>query len=95
MFERRQAELAEANQKIATHARLPERPVRRQAEEAEALRQESRVVRHDLERAQEAMQIAERRLWDSVETIRDGFAVFDADFALSPPTGPSSRRSRG
>jgi signal transduction histidine kinase/CheY-like chemotaxis protein len=82
LFERRQAELAEANQKIATHARRlsDEFVVKRQ--EAEALRQESRVVRHDLERAQEAMHIAERRLWDSVETIRDGFAVFDADFAL-------------
>ena len=28
------------------------------------------------------MQIAERRLWDSVETIRDGFAVFDPDGTL-------------
>ena len=27
--------------------------------------------------AESAVQIAERRLWDSLETIRDGFAVFD------------------
>jgi signal transduction histidine kinase/CheY-like chemotaxis protein len=82
IFERRQAELAEANQKIAAHARLLTDQFTVKREEAEALRQESRIVRHDLERAQSAVQIAERRLWDSVETIRDGFAVFDADGTL-------------
>ena len=79
IFERRQAELAAANQKIASHARLLTDQFTVKREEAEALRQESRIVRHDLERAQSAVQIAERRLWDSVETIRDGFAVFDED----------------
>ena len=82
LFERRQAELAEANQKIATHARLLTDQFAVKREEAEVLRRESRVVRHDLERAQEAMEIAERRLWDSVQTIRDGFAVFDPDQKL-------------
>ena len=79
IFERRQAELAEANQKIAAHARFLTDQFTVKRQEAEALRQESRIVRHDLEQAQSAVQIAERRLWDSVETIRDGFAVFDED----------------
>jgi len=82
IFETRQAELAEANQKIAAHARFLTDQFAVKREEAEVLLQESRVVRHDLERAQSAIQIAERRLWDSVETIQDGFAVFDADGAL-------------
>jgi signal transduction histidine kinase/CheY-like chemotaxis protein len=79
IFERRQAELAEANQKIAAHARFLTDQFAVKREEAEVLRQESQIVRHDLARAQSAVQIAERRLWDSVETIRDGFAVFDPD----------------
>ena len=82
LFERRQAELAQANQKIAAHARLLTDQFTVKREEAEALRRESHTVRHDLERAQSAVQIAERRLWDSVETIRDGFAVFDPDGTL-------------
>jgi hypothetical protein len=82
MFERRQAELAQANQKIAAHARFLTDQFAVKREEAEALRRESHTVRHDLERAQSAVQIAERRLWDSVETIRDGFAVFDPDGTL-------------
>ena len=82
IFETRQAELAEANQKIAAHARFLTDQFAVKREEAEVLRQESRVVRDDLERAQSAMQIAERRLWDSIETIQDGFAVFDAEGAL-------------
>jgi signal transduction histidine kinase/CheY-like chemotaxis protein len=82
IFERRQAELAQANQKIAAHARLLTDQFAVKREEAEALRRESHTVRHDLELAQSAVQIAERRLWDSVETIRDGFAVFDPDGTL-------------
>ncbi len=82
IFERRQAELAQANQKIAAHARFLTDQFAVKREEAEALRQESRTVRHDLELAQSAVQIAERRLWDSVETIRDGFAVFGPDGTL-------------
>jgi signal transduction histidine kinase/CheY-like chemotaxis protein len=82
LFERRQAELAQANQKIAAHARFLTDQFAVKREEAEALRRESHTVRHDLERAKSAVQIAERRLWDSVETIRDGFAVFDPDGTL-------------
>jgi len=82
IFERRQAELAEANQKIAAHARFLTDQFTVKRDEAELLRQEGQIVRSDLERAQSAVQIAERRLWDSVETIRDGFAVFDRDGML-------------
>ncbi len=45
--------------------------------EAEVLKgQNSRFVT-DLDRAHTAAVMAERRLWDSINTIRDGFAVFD------------------
>ena len=46
---------------------------------AESLRDENLEVKTSLERAESAIMIAERRLWDSLETIQDGFAVFDAE----------------
>jgi signal transduction histidine kinase/CheY-like chemotaxis protein len=78
IFERREAELAEANRRISAHARLLTERFAEKREEAEHLRLESSLVRHDLEVAQNAIQSAERRLWDAVDSIRDGFAVFDS-----------------
>ncbi|MEL6642500.1 MAG: ATP-binding protein [Pseudomonadota bacterium] len=88
-MEQKQSELAEANSKIAAHARqLTEKVIESRTEialvksEAETLRDENTEVRHDLQRAQSAIQIAERRLWESLETIEDGFAVFDTNNCL-------------
>ncbi len=77
LLEQKQAELCEANRKIAARARLLSDEVIYKREEAQALRGENDAVRSDLERALTSMMIAERRLWDSLETIRDGFAIFD------------------
>lgn len=85
----KQSELAAANSKIAAHAReLTEKVIESRSEialvrsEAAQLRDENTVVRQDLEHAHSAIQIAERRLWESLETIEDGFAVFDTDARL-------------
>ncbi|WP_209427013.1 response regulator [Pararhodobacter sp. SW119] len=43
-----------------------------------ALEDESQRVRSDLEAANQTALMAERRLWDSINTIRDGFAVFNS-----------------
>ncbi len=48
------------------------------AEVAE-VRDENRRVKSDLTQARQQVEIAERRLWLSIETIQDGFAFFDAD----------------
>ncbi len=79
LLELKQAELSAANEKLARHAWSLSEQIIEQREQvevartrAEALQGENRRVRHDLE-------LAERRLWDSLETIRDGFAVFDRD----------------
>ena len=45
-------------------------------DEAEELKDRYHSARVSLEQAESAITIAERRLWDSLETIRDGFAVF-------------------
>ena len=86
LAERQAKELHEANQRIAAHAKhLTVEVVEKREEvqsvrhEAEALEGEVRTVRENLVQAESAIEIAERRLWDSLETIRDGFAVFNPD----------------
>ena len=89
LLEQKSRELFAANEKLGLHARslsdqiVVQRAVAKSAlTEAEALKgQNSRIV-VDLDRAQSTAVMAERRLWDSINTIQDGFAVFDADLKL-------------
>ena len=89
LLEQKKAELFAANQKLALHARsLSDQIVEqrhgleRARAQAESLQGENHKVRGDLELANSAVQIAQRRLWEALETIRDGFAVFDANLRL-------------
>jgi hypothetical protein len=89
LLEQKKAELSAANQKLALHARslsdqivAQRHGLERARSEAESLKGENCQVRVDLERANSARQIAQRRLWEALETIRDGFAVFDAELRL-------------
>ena len=75
LLEQKQAELFAANKKLGNHAQ-------KLSEEIVEIRDENSRVRSDLERATLKAGIAERRLWDSIETIHDGFAVFDNDGKL-------------
>ena len=82
-------ELFVANQKLGMHARglsdqiVEQRLVTKTAvSEAELLKDQNTRFQSDLERAHSAAVMAERRLWDSIDTIRDGFAVFDNDLRL-------------
>lgn len=89
LLEQKQRELFAANEKLALHARslsdqiVEQRHVVRAAQsEAEALKGQNLRFLSDLENAHTAAVMAERRLRDSIDTIRDGFAVFDADLRL-------------
>ncbi len=89
LAEQRQRELHAANEKLALHARAlagqiaaQRRETASARSEAEALKDQNSRFLHDLERAHTAAVMAERRLWDSVNAIHDGFAVFDADHRL-------------
>jgi hypothetical protein len=89
LLEQKKVELFAANQKLALHARsLSDQIVEqrhgleRARAQAESLAGENHRVRGDLELANSAVQIAQRRLWEALETIRDGFAVFDANLRL-------------
>ncbi len=81
----KRAELSAANGAIAAHARSLSDEIIGQRHEVETARRTTETLRDEFAEAQQhlaqaesAMQIAERRLWDSLETIRDGFAVFDS-----------------
>jgi len=102
LLEQKKRELFAANQKLALHARsLSDQIVeqrhglQRALTEAESLKGENSKVRVDLERANSAALIARRRLWDALETIEDGFAVFDSDLRLVAANGAYLKFFRG
>jgi hypothetical protein len=89
LLEQKQRELFAANEKLALHARSlsnqiveQRQAVRSALSEAEELKGQNSRFLTDLDRAHTAAVMAERRLWDSINTIRDGFAVFDATLKL-------------
>ena len=89
LLEQKSRELFAANEKLALHARalsdqiVEQRQVVKSAlSEAEVLKGQNSQFMGDLDRAHTAAVMAERRLWDSINTIKDGFAVFDADQRL-------------
>ena len=89
LLEQKRRELFAANQQLALHAQALSDEIVQQRHglqlaltEAESLKGENTRVKGDLERAHSVARIAQRRLWDALETIRDGFAVFDSDLRL-------------
>lgn len=89
LLELKQSELFAANAKLAEHALALSDEVVEKREEVEVVRHVAEELRgencralDDLARANHEAEIAERRLWDSVETIEDGFAVFDSEDAM-------------
>ena len=51
------------------------------------MRDENRRVKLDLSAANQKVEIAERRLWQSIETIEGGFAFFDGDNRMIAANG--------
>jgi len=89
LLNQKREELGAANTMLSSHARAlsdeiveTRGDVKEARHEAEALKGQNTKVRADLERANNEVVIARRRLWDSLETIQDGFAVFDSNDRL-------------
>ncbi|WP_380055295.1 ATP-binding protein [Falsihalocynthiibacter sp. SS001] len=89
LLEQKQSELFRANSRLGDHARtLSDQIVEKRKEvkdvrkAAATLASEKHQVLSDLRTAETKVQIAERRLWNSIETIQDGFAVFDINNRL-------------
>ncbi|MGI3210430.1 response regulator [Roseovarius tibetensis] len=79
LLEQKQAELQAANRKLGNHARALSNEIHDTRAEVQTVRDENIRVKSDLSVAHEKVEIAERRLWHSIQTIQDGFAFFDAD----------------
>ncbi len=89
LMEQMKSELYEANETLSLHARSLSTKVATSEKEIVAVRSEAAELLAQYQKAQEslataesAITIAERRLWDSLETIRDGFAVFSPEDTL-------------
>ncbi|MHC0052164.1 hybrid sensor histidine kinase/response regulator [Actibacterium sp. D379-3] len=79
LLEQKSRELFDANRQLSAHARNLSEEIVETKQQAEHLRGQNSLIAEELEVVSHAVAIAERRLWDSLETIRDGFAVYDAD----------------
>jgi len=89
LLELKQAELFAANHRLSQHALTLSDQIVEQRHvlstvqtEAAALKGENAEVREKYAAAREAAIEAERRLWAALQSIRDGFALFDADERL-------------
>lgn len=79
LLEQKQAELFAANQKLGAHAKKLSAEIVETRAEVKNVRDENLRVKTDLSIAHKKIEIAERRLWLSIESINDGFAFFNAD----------------
>lgn len=79
LLDLKQAELSAANRKLAQHALALTRRIGETEVEVATVRDENEKVKSDLTVAHARVEAAERRLLHSIQTIHDGFAVFDED----------------
>ena len=79
LLELKQAELFAANRKLGRHAKALSDEIHETRAQVQTIEDENRRVKSDLSAAHQKVEIAERRLWHSIETIQDGFAFFDLD----------------
>ncbi len=79
LLELKQAELHAANRKLGKHARKLSTEIVETRAAVETFRSENQQVKSDLELANDKVEVAERRLWLSIDTFQDGFAFYDAD----------------
>lgn len=79
LLEQTQAELCAAYRKLDDHAQNVSVEISETRAEVENIRGENKRVMSDLCAAREQIELTQRRLWHSVETIHDGFAFFNKD----------------
>jgi signal transduction histidine kinase/DNA-binding response OmpR family regulator len=87
LLELKQAELTSANRKLGRHAIALSRRIDQTQAEVETVRHENAKVKSDLTVAHQKVEIAERRLWHSIQSIQDGFAFFDSQGVLIGANG--------
>lgn len=95
LLDQKQRELKAANKKLSEHALSLSGQIVDQRKVVQQLEGENTKVSQDLEKANDKVVAVERLLWDALETIKDGFALFDADFRLIAANGPYLRAVDG
>ena len=78
-LDQKSRELFEANARLARHARSLSDEIVEKREAARAAEGRASEAQSALQQMEAAYAIAERRLWSALETVEDGFAVFDAE----------------
>ena len=79
LLELKQAELSAANRKLGRHAAALQGEITETRAEVANVKTENERFKTELGQANQKVEIAERRLWHSVQTITDGFAFFNSD----------------
>lgn len=87
LLELKQAELTSANRKLGRHAIALSRRIDQTQAEVETVRHENEKVKSDLTVAHQKVEVAERRLWHSIQSFHDGFAFFNSDGTLIGANG--------
>lgn len=82
LLEQKQAELHAAYRKLDAHARHLSKQVTQTQAEVEEVRDENKRVTLQLGAANEKIETVEGQLWQALNAIRDGFALFDAEGRL-------------
>ena len=82
LLAQRSEELYAAHRKLAQHADHLSHQVIAQRAREQQLEGRAERVEAKLELVTSKAEIAERRLWDSLRAITDGFAVFDSDWRM-------------
>lgn len=79
LLELKQAELSAANRKLGRHAAALQGEIVETRAEVANVRTENARVKTALGQANQKVETAERRLWHSIQTISDGFAIFNSN----------------
>ncbi len=88
LLELKKTELGDANRQLSKHARQLSGTIVDQRKVVSILQGENDRVVEDLHRAKDQVVAVERLLWDALENIPDGFALFDAERRLMAANQP-------
>ena len=88
LLELKQAELFSANRKLGHHARQLSHEITETRAEVANVRDENVRVRTELGEAFQKIEVVEGQLWKALRSIRDGFALFNAEGLLELANPP-------
>lgn len=82
LLEQKQAELFEANRRLGKHALELRNEIHETRTEVKVVRDENQRVMHQLGEATQKIEVVTDQLWSAMETMRDGFAMYDENLCL-------------